>query len=260
MKKYQCIACGTVKESKESCTCPVCGYMMFPQPYERSEVMIREIRSLADKTIGQEIDVSTLDFGKLRNDIDRFPDFQKIKVYVTKSEKTETFYRRLKNSAEQMQRYFHETFCKNYSSKCKELETLSEETAVYLQRVLLELGIEAEPEKAAFPVVTVQYTECANHDLIGIADQLLEKIDQMADKIYQFIRANNIYGRAYDAEVKTFHVPEKKQEINWKDMMAERISACDKVLEKKYIIDIFEDGSTELTAMVKVLWDAVFVL
>ena len=24
--------------------------------------------------------------------------------------------------------------------------------------------------------------------------------------------------------------------------MAERISACDKVLEKKYIIDIFEDG------------------
>ena len=43
-------------------------------------------------------------------------------------------------------------------------------------------------------------------------------------------------------------------------MMAERISACDKVLEKKYIIDIFEDGSTELTAMVKVLWDAVFVL
>ena len=84
MKKYQCIACGTVKESKESCTCPVCGYMMFPQPYERSEVMIREIRSLADKTIGQEIDVSTLDFGKLRNDIDRFPDFQKIKVYVWK--------------------------------------------------------------------------------------------------------------------------------------------------------------------------------
>ena len=78
MKKYQCIACGTVKESKESCTCPVCGYMMFPQPYERSEVMIREIRSLADKTIGQEIDVSTLDFGKLRNDIDRFPDFQTI--------------------------------------------------------------------------------------------------------------------------------------------------------------------------------------
>lgn len=261
MKKYQCIACGTVKESKESCTCPVCGYMMFPQPYERSEVMIREIRSLADKTIGQEIDVNTLDFGKLRNDIDRFPDFQKIKAYVAKSEKTETFFRRLKNSAEQMQRYFHETFCKSYSSKkCKELETLSEETDVYLQRVLLELGIEAEPEKAAFPVVTVQYTERADQDLIGIADQLLEKIDQMADKIYQFIRANNIYGRAYDAKFKVLRIPEKKQEINWKDMIAERISACDRVLEKKYIIDIFEDGSTELTAMVKVLWDAVFVL
>ena len=35
---------------------------------------------------------------------------------------------------------------------------------------------------------------------------------------------------------------------------------CKFLCLKKYVVDIFEDGSEELTAMLKVTWDAVYVL
>ena len=65
MKKYPCIACGTVKDCEKSCMCPICGYMMFPQPYDRSEVIINEIRCFVEKIMAQKIDVQSLSFGKL---------------------------------------------------------------------------------------------------------------------------------------------------------------------------------------------------
>lgn len=259
MKQYQCIACGTVKESETSCTCPVCGYMMFQQPYKRNEVIICEIRGFIEKIICQNIDVRELNFGKLKDDVYRFPNFHKIKTYVSKSEKTEIFYHRLKSSIEQMQKYLYETFRKSYSSQNEMLETLSYDTSEFLQSVLLELGIKTEPEKVAFPAITVQYTEYANDSLIDIADKLLDRIFQLADKIYQFIKLNNIYGCAYDKEIKTLKIPNENNESNWQEVILKCISACDRVLKKKYVIEIFDDGSTELTAMLKVIWDAVFV-
>ena len=82
MKKYQCIACGTVKDCEKSCMCPICGYMMFPQPYDRSEVIISEIRRFVERIVAQKIDVQSLPFGKLKEDMHRFPSFSKIKTYV----------------------------------------------------------------------------------------------------------------------------------------------------------------------------------
>lgn len=158
-----------------------------------------------------------------------------------------------------MQKYLYETFRKSYSSQNEMLETLSYDTSEFLQSVLLELGIKTEPEKVAFPAITVQYTEYANDSLIDIADKLLDRIFQLADKIYQFIKLNNIYGCAYDKEIKTLKIPNENNESNWQEVILKCISACDRVLKKKYVIEIFDDGSTELTAMLKVIWDAVFV-
>ena len=258
MKEYKCIACGEVKKSDKECMCPVCGYMMFEQPYKRKEVLIGEISGFVNKIISQDIDVSKLDFGKLNEDRNRFPDYDKIRNHVSKSDKTEIFYQRLKISAEKMREYFHETFSKSYSSKKGSLETLSDDTAEFLQRVLPELEIEAEFEKAFFPAVTVHYTESANRELTETADELLDRIVKLADKMYQFIRSANIYGRAYDKPIKPYKF--KDGEADWQKILSERIAACDKVIEKKYIVDIFEDGSEELTAMLKVTWDAVYVL
>lgn len=260
MKKYQCIACGTVKDCEKSCMCPICGYMMFPQPYDRSEVIIGEIRRFVEKIVAQKIEVQSLSFGKLKEDMHRFPSFSKIKTYVSKAEKTEIFYHRLKTSIEQMQQYFHETFRKHYSSKNDTLDTLSDHTSALLQNVLLKLDIEIQWKKAVFSTVTVQYTEVPHQDYIHLADQLLERIFQLADKMNQFIRANNIYGCAYNQETEPPKMQKNHTEINWQEVLSKHISACDSILKKKYVIDIFEDGSTELTAMLKVAWDAIFVL
>ena len=43
MAEYKCISCGEIKESEESCSCPVCGYKMFEIPYERDEVLRKEM-------------------------------------------------------------------------------------------------------------------------------------------------------------------------------------------------------------------------
>lgn len=260
MKKYQCIACGTVKDCEKSCMCPICGYMMFPQPYDRSEVIISEIRRFVERIVAQKIDVQSLPFGKLKEDMHRFPSFSKIKTYVSRAEKTEIFYHRLKTSLEQTQQYFHETFCKRYSSKNDTLDMLSDRTSALLQSVLLKLGIEIQWKKAVFPTVTVQYTEVPHQDYIHLADQLLDRIVQLSDKINQFIKANNIYGCAYDQEIEPPKMQKNHTEINWQEVLSKHISACDSILKKKYVIDIFEDGSTELTAMLKVAWDDIFVL
>lgn len=260
MAEFKCIACGEVKQSDKGCMCPICGYMMFRLPYERKGIFISEIRGFIDKIIGQDIDVKKLDFGKLRQDERRFPDYKKIKDHVTRSEKTEVFYDRLKKSAEQMKRYFHETFSKSYSAKKEALDMRSEDTAAFLMRVLPELGIESEFGKAAFPVITVDYTESADREFTESADELLDRIIILADKMYKFIRTGNIYGRAYDKETKPFKFKDKEKEIDWHKTIAERIAACDKVIAKKYVVDIFDDGSEQLTSMLKVTWDAVFVL
>lgn len=260
MKKYQCIACGTVKDCEKSCMCPICGYMMFPQPYDRSEVIISEIRRFVERIVAQKIEVQSLPFGKLKEDMHRFPSFSKIKTYVSRAEKTEIFYHRLKTSLEQTQQYFHETFCKRYSSKNDTLDMLSDRTSALLKNVLLKLGIEIQWKKAVFPTITVQYTEVPHQDYIHLADQLLDRIVQLSDKINQFIKANNIYGCAYNQETEPPKMQKNHTEINWQEVLSKHISACDNILKKKYVIDIFEDGSTELTAMLKVTWNAIFVL
>ena len=188
MAEFKCIACGEVKQSDKECMCPICGYMMFKSPYERKGIFISEIRKFIDTIIGSDIDVKKLDFGKLRQDERRFPDYNKIRDHVTHSEKTEIFHERLKNSAEQMKRYFHETFSKSYSAKKDALGMRSEDTAAFLVRVLSELGIESEFGKAFFPIITVDYTESADREYTESADELLDRIVMLADKMYKFKR------------------------------------------------------------------------
>ena len=260
MKEYRCIACGEVKKADKRCMCPICGYMMYEQPYDRSELFISEIVGFIDKTIAKGVDERKLDFGKCSSDVYRFPDYDKIRTYVMKSEKTEVFYDRLKKSISKMKQYFHETFGRSYPSKNGALETMSDETAAFLLNVLPELGLNTQFEKPFFPEITLQYTETSDCDYIEQADQLIDRIDKLTDKMYKFIRISNIYGRAYDIETKPFRLRNKDAEIDYHKLISERIAVCDKVIAKKYVVDIFEDGSEELKAMLKVIWDAVFVL
>ena len=262
MAEYKCISCGEIKESDKKCMCPVCGYMMFQQPYERREILISEIKKFIDKTINQDIDVKKLNFSGLEKDKKRFPDFRKIYDYVTNAEKTEIFYERLKKSINQMKKYFHETFNKKYTSDNNILENLSDKTADMLEKAMSELGIEIESEKAVFPEIIIEYTESADAELIGIADDLLNKIDRLAEKIFKFIKVNNIYGRAFDKEINIIKIKNISQNdvIYFQKIIAENISECDKIINKKYVVDIFEDGSNEVSEMLKAVWDSIYIL
>ena len=242
MKEYKCIACGEVKQSTERCMCPICGYMMYELPNERKSVLIGEITDFVRAIINQKIDIKSVDFGKLDSDIHRFPDYDKIKNHVSKAEKTEEFYKRLTAKVpNKMKQYFHDTFRKTYDGKMQFLKVLSDSTAEYLDSVLPKLGIEASYEKVNFPLVSVAYEENANHELLPLADTLIERILQLADKMYKFIRINNIYGRAYDIKTKAFKFKGKTEDFDWRSAIKERISACDKVIAKKYVVEMLMD-------------------
>lgn len=147
MKEYKCIGCGEVKESKERCMCHICGYMMYELPDDRKTVIIREIVQFVNSIIDREIDVAKMNFGELNSDINRFPDYKAIKDHVAKSEKTETFFKRLNHSVDQIYRYFHETFRSTYDSDLLSLKYLSDNTVDFLERVLPELGIRSCKQK-----------------------------------------------------------------------------------------------------------------
>ena len=119
MREYKCISCGAVKESDKECSCPVCGYKMFEVPYEKSEVLRKEIRRFVEKLRPTEFKSSYLQFYRLKptgekndsgedlfqiifkkQDDERFPDFAKIQGYVCASKKTEVFLERIKESIE----------------------------------------------------------------------------------------------------------------------------------------------------------------
>ena len=233
---------------------------MYELPNDRKNVIISEIKQFVSKIIEHEIQIEHINFGKLRSDIYRFPDYESIENYVTKAEKTEEFYKRLKHSAEQMKQYFHETFRNTYKGKTLSLAMSSDSTVEFLDHVLPELGVTATYDKVKFPALSVDYEETADHELMPFSDDLIDRILKLADKIYKFIRANNIYGRAYKINIEPYNFKGRIEDVDWKAVIEERISACDKVIAKKYVVDLFEDGSSELTTMLKVTWDAVFVL
>ena len=44
MSEYKCICCGEFKESEKECSCSKCGYKMYLSPFDRSQILIREIK------------------------------------------------------------------------------------------------------------------------------------------------------------------------------------------------------------------------
>ena len=65
MAEYKCICCGEIKNSDKDCTCPTCGYKMFPMPYERHTVLIDEITSFLKKFPLSSLTTENFDFYRL---------------------------------------------------------------------------------------------------------------------------------------------------------------------------------------------------
>ena len=274
MAEYKCISCGAVKESKKTCSCPTCGYKMFELPYERFDVLRREIRHFlfqlrlskitydrfsifrrVPKNKNSETGKEQYIVISKNEDDNRFPGFSRIQDYVCSSTKAEMFYERLKTSIEQIKKYIHEPYANEY---CVSLHNIKTEIQVFdsvLKESVNELGISFNVPAIDLPEIKLEYRETLNDELLGISDTILEDLVQLSEKIKLFIKRNNIYGIAYRDKPKNAYKPPKGNDHV--ENLNRYGTILKKVLAKQYTVDIFSDGSEELNEMLKALWSAI---
>lgn len=137
----KCICCGEVTRSAQPCTCPVCGHRMFQTPYDRADVLRREIikfirhleiTAMDDKSMifsrqepnGKRRPDGTEEYAevfKAQDDL-RFPDFRKIQDFVCAAGKTETFFDRLYTTADEIWKHIHSPYAQDYSVSLEPLK------------------------------------------------------------------------------------------------------------------------------------------
>lgn len=268
MAAYKCICCGEIRESEKECSCSNCGYKMFPVPYDRSQVLLGEIREFirllrVPKDIepflsyyrevpsksGKE---KPLAVPKAKDD-ERFPDFKKIQSYVCGADKTEKFIARLNESVAQMRKHFHEPFQAAYKMQSQPLSEHAKKLDDVLKKALKELGTDMELTPLTLPEVILVYEERPDEELLFLGDEIFDRLEKLTAKIHRFIKVNNIYGSAYRYKPETpYKLP--KQDVRY-DRELENVSALlGSTLDKRYSVDIFSDGTEELQEMLKVLW------
>ena len=277
MGEYKCISCGAVKDSEKPCSCPVCGYKMFETPYERNEILIKEVKNFISRLKLNELSFSSFDVYRQipkktkgdseeeafdiiykEDDDERFPVFAKIQGYVCASEKTEIFYDRLNNSIEQIKKHIHEPYAQEYQVSLDRLKKNIESRDAVLKEAMPELDIKIELPEIDLSELKLEYSETPNDELMGKADLLFDDLTSLSAKIKKFIKQNNIYGTAYQIKPRQTYKPSNNNDyVKDLDNCSAKLS---EVLSKKYVVDIFSDGSDELSEMLKTLWRTIEIV
>lgn len=261
MSQYKCISCGEIKESEKNCCCPVCGYRMFETPYVRKDMLLSEIKSffalLESKTISRE----DLVFEGKSEDEERFPDCEKILKYVSSRERTEDFLNHLLETAEQLKLHFTSDYSNTYPILFENLdEAVKRRDALfyYVSEIIApEIKVALKP--VVWEKASLLYSETQNKYLWSSANELLILIEKLAKKIVKFIKFNNLYGNLhkYYPQKCSNHFTNKADSDYYKDEFENAIYEAEKVLCKEYILDIIDDGSTELKEMLTCLWRGI---
>lgn len=277
MDEFKCISCGEIQESEKNCCCPVCGYWMFKLPYERKEVLMKEIQDFiahlkitklsdkADRYYRKELQKNPDADGNAqytiiskKTDDQKFPGYETILDYVSKSKKTEIFVHRLQTSVEQIRKHLHEERKQNYYYDVSNLKNDAKPLDSALIKALALLGENIELAEINYPDPKVAYSETPNEELIGIADQILDDLMTLSEKIRKFIRQYNTYGTAYQFKPeKRFKRSKEKNDLQDLEKCRQEVQI---VLNKKYVVDLFEDGTAEIQEMLQALWNAVEAL
>lgn len=272
MSEFKCISCGEVKQSKKSCTCPVCGYKMFATPYDRAALLKEEIlrfvghlcmTELTDKYFRftrEEFDSSNKSKQKARivykeQDDERFPSLEKIQHFVCSSSRTETFCERLNESIQQIQQHIHTPYRQQYQVDLSPILSATKELDATLHKALAALHIQAVPGALSLPAITLLYSQTPDVHLLSVAEGILADAAELARKIHRFIRQNNIYGNVYQ------EIPPKQftraKHPDYLFELTQRRERLAQALTKRYVVDLLSDGYEELTEMLGVLWSAL---
>ncbi len=275
MNIYKCICCGNTKSSEKDCTCSECGYKMYSAPYERKSILIDEIQNFIKSLMINQIDDTCISYyrkkqkRKLKNedesdifdiilksdDDSRFPCFDKIQHFVCSADRTEKFIARLSDSLEQIEKYISSVYQQKYEIDFTGLIEIVEESDETISKALNVFGENFEAEKIEIPEAELLYSEIPDEELLVKAKELLSIQHELTDKIHKFIKHNNIYGTAYS---KKFVLKNGTEEhIDHVDVLTKAVNKAQRILDKKYLVDIFSDGTDELYEMLRVLWNSI---
>ena len=261
MAEFKCISCGAVKESDSICSCPECGYRMFEVPYNRKEKLISEIEGFISHLEVSSVIRENLVFEGKEKDDKRFPDYDKILKYVSGKDRTEDFFRNLLETTEQLKLHFTSEFSKTYPVSFEKPDRIIEQYDEVLCAAAQKLVPEHSPElkPMQWGEVSLLYTEKQNKYLWLSANELLDLIEKLSKKIVKFIKINNLYGNTHK-----YH-PKKRGnkfsvETDYKDELENAITEVEKIIAKKYVIDIADDGSNELKEMLTCLWQGIEII
>lgn len=258
MAEYKCISCGEIKEGDGSCSCPMCGYKMFELPYDRKSVLASEIRGFISRL--EVTSVAREDFifdGKEQDDA-RFPNYDKILQYVAHKNRTEDFLDNLLETTEQLKLHFTAQYSKTYPVSFEKLERVIEQYDPVLMDAAKILAPDTIPLLSIpnWENVSLLFSETSNKYLWFSASELIESIEKLAKKIVRFIRVNNLYGNIHKyAPPKRYD--EYAEDRDFKDELEAAISKTLLVIDKKYVVDIADDGSDELKEMLTCLWNGI---
>lgn len=278
MTEYKCIACGYLKESESECTCPECGYKMFPADFERREILLAETQRFINGLLLGKVQNGYLSFYRkkpVRNvknaasepeyetilkssDDARFPDFYKIRDYVYSADKTEEFINRLNYSLEKIKQYVSTAFQMDYLIDYTLLEREVGEREKDISNAVSLFGADAKFKKIEFPETKVSYSQIPDENLLSAAENLLCSLKELSNKIYKFIRQNNIYGIVNREK---FHSKFKCDEnTDYLETINKTNAKVCQIIKKKYQPDIFSDGADEQREMLRILWNGIEIV
>ena len=269
MTNYKCIGCGEIKESESSCSCSNCGYLMFEEPYERGDKLKSEILSFVsrlrpleieddhilsyreEKEEGEEKLVRIL---KVKDD-KRFPTIKELRKFICSSSKTEKFHERCLETIENIKRYLSTPYERDYTVSYENLLRIISIYDNVIEEATPKIDVDVKLEEVVFPETKLHYEEFADDTLLQIALDILSSLETLAGKMKTFIKVNNLYGKAY---CKEYDLGIKlSKDKNYVADLGNVLTSINKIVSKKYVVDIFEDGSAEIDEMLKTFWTAI---
>lgn len=190
--------------------------------------------------------------------VSRFPDAERIMEYVCKAEKTEELFERLDDSLGKITSYLHTPFAEDYKVTYNSfLDRIKERDSV-LEGAMSDLGIDYRYTAPELPCAVLSYSETPDSTVMIGADEALDLIRSLIDKIGAFISDNHIYGIDY-REISKITYSYKKG-TDPLEALQKGIDILEATLKKRFFVDIMSDGSAELKEMFRTVWNGIKLL
>ena len=257
MDVYKCIACGEEKQSDTPCSCSICGFTMYKTPYDRKDLIISEIRRYIYSYSTDPIKMNELEFRGLNEALTRFPSYSEISRFVHDAEKTEVFIDRLNRSCDQLNEYVHKSYENSFVADLDKAEDHMIENKLTLDAFFDVLGKRYEVKDIELPKVVMHYIVTPFDERVRKADELFELQKKVIEKLWRFIKQNNLFGEKSYASAKIIKLGKDPQ---WDELYSKCRQELERVLEKRYMVDIFDDGTAEIGEMLGAVMSAVNVI